>query len=202
MTRYAMSIDLRLCLGCEACLVACSAENELPPGTYRLRMRNTVVGTFPDLVSEFRLEQCFHCDEPPCVGVCPTGATYRTDAGLVLVDPARCTGCKACVTACPYGMRTIHPDGYTDKCSFCDHRLAEGRDPACVETCPTGARAFGDLDDPASNVSRAVAAAGKVDTLRPSTGTEPQLFYLESRFTNTAYEEDEGTSISAGGKHG
>lgn len=203
MTRYAMAIHLGRCLGCEACLVACSAENELPPGTYRLRMRNTIVGTFPDLISEFRLEQCFHCKEAPCVDVCPTGATYQTDVGIVLVDPARCTGCKACVTACPYGMRAIHPDGYADKCTFCDHRVSEGRQPACVETCPTDARFFGDIDDPGSEVSKAINEADEVDVLRPRTGTEPQLFYLESRFTNTVHDREEGTVISNGGeRHG
>lgn len=202
MTRYAMAIDVDRCLGCEACLVACHAENELPDARHRLRMRETVAGTFPELSSEFRLEQCFHCDNPPCVPVCPTGATYRTEDGLVNIDPEKCTGCKACVTACPYNMRYVHPGGWVDKCSFCSHRIAEGRGPACVETCPTGARFFGDLDDPASPVRTAVDEAEAVGVLNPSTGTEPCLFYLNSHI-DQAPEEATVTIVSEiGAAHG
>jgi tetrathionate reductase subunit B len=196
MKRYAMSIDLNRCIGCQACMVACKAENEVPLGSFRLRMRETVVGTFPNLQGEFRLEQCFHCENSPCVPVCPTGATYKTADGIVLVDPEKCIGCKACVTACPYKMRFIHPDGYASKCTFCDHRVAQGQVPACVETCPSGARAFGDLNQPDSPVRLALAHASRSEVLKPETGANPKLFYLNSRFTNGATEDLSGQVIS------
>jgi Fe-S-cluster-containing dehydrogenase component len=169
-------------------MVACKTENELPEGNFRLRIREVVVGSFPDLQGEFRMEQCFHCDNAPCVSVCPTGATYKTPEGIVLVDASRCTGCKACITACPYGMRYVHPGGYVDKCTFCEHRVAEGKVPACVETCPTGARAFGDLDDAPSPVRKAINRSRCVDVLKRQTGARPKLYYLNSHFTNGAAE--------------
>ncbi|MFD3005092.1 4Fe-4S dicluster domain-containing protein [Thermus tengchongensis] len=180
MPRYAMAIDLSLCVGCAACAVACKMENEVPPGVFNLWIREREVGVYPDLLVEFRPEQCLHCENPPCVPVCPTGASYQTQDGLVLVDPRRCIACGACIAACPYDARYLHPAGYVSKCTFCAHRLEKGRVPACVETCPTYCRTFGDLDDPESPVSQALRAAERVDVLRPEQGTRPKLFYLNA----------------------
>ncbi|SDE60896.1 Fe-S-cluster-containing dehydrogenase component [Thermus arciformis] len=180
MPRYAMAIDLSLCVGCAACAVACKMENEVPPGVYNLWIREREVGTYPDLWVEFRPEQCLHCENPPCVPVCPTGASYQTEEGLVLVDPRKCIACGACIAACPYDARYLHPAGHVSKCTFCAHRIAQGRLPACVETCPTLCRTFGDLDDPESPVSKALKEAGRMDVLRPELGTRPKLFYLNA----------------------
>lgn len=180
MPRYAMAIDLSLCVGCAACAVACKMENEVPPGVFNLWIREREIGTYPDLAVEFRPEQCLHCENPPCVPVCPTGASYQTQEGLVLVDPKKCIACAACIAACPYDARYLHPAGYVSKCTFCAHRIEQGRLPACVETCPTFCRTFGDLDDPESPVSRALKEAERVDVLRPELGTKPKLFYLNA----------------------
>lgn len=202
MTRYGMSVDVSRCIGCQACLVACKTENQVPPGVYRLRMRTTVAGTYPNLKGEFRVEQCFHCDNAPCTSVCPTGATYKTRDGIVVVDSARCVGCKACVTACPYSMRFVNPEGYADKCNFCQHRVEQGNVPACVETCPTRARVFGDLDDPKSEVSQAIASAKTSTALKPQTGAKPKLIYLNSTFINGPEEQGATTvqSLMKGGE--
>ena len=180
MPRYAMAIDLSLCVGCAACAVACKMENEVPPGVFNLWIREREVGEYPNLVVEFRPEQCLHCENPPCVPVCPTGASYQTKDGLVLVDPKKCIACGACIAACPYDARYLHPAGYVSKCTFCAHRLEKGKVPACVETCPTYCRTFGDLEDPESPVAKALKAAERVDVLRPEQCTRPKLFYLNA----------------------
>lgn len=186
MKRYGMSIDLDRCLGCAACLLACKTENEVPEGSSRIRLIETLWGEFPDVNLEIRPEQCMHCENPPCVKVCPTGATYKSADGLVLIDEAKCVGCKACLVACPYGARFINPDGgWAEKCTFCAHRLADGRQPACVESCPTGARVFGDLDDAKSDVATALRQAERITVAKPEAGTKPKLFYLGGKRSNT-----------------
>lgn len=185
MTTCGMSVDLDRCVGCQACVVACTVENQVPEGYLRRRVAEAVAGDEGRLRLMFLHMQCYHCAEPPCIPVCPTGATFITRDGLCLVDADFCIGCRACVSACPYGMRYPHPDGYVDKCSFCDHRLARGQEPACVEACPTRALAFGDLDDPASEVSRARAAARRVEVDRPDAGTKPKFHFLNGQLALT-----------------
>ncbi len=190
MARYAMAIDLEACVGCAACAVACVTENQVPPGVTRLWIREIEEEGPSRPQVEFRPEQCYHCENPPCVPVCPTGATYQRQDGLVLLNPTKCIACGACVVACPYDSRFLHPDGHVDKCTFCAHRLEAGRDPACVETCPTGARVFGDLEDEEGRLRAALASARRVDVRKPHLGTEPRLFYLNApRATGLGGEE-------------
>ncbi len=177
MTRYAMVIDTHKCVGCADCVVACQTENNVPVGYARDWITTEVRGDFPSVSLEIRSERCNHCDNPPCVYCCPTGASHVSNGGIVKVNPSRCIGCKACVSACPYGARFVHPDGYADKCTFCDHRVKEGKDPACVSVCPTRCMTFGDLDDPKSAVS-ALLRSRKHHTLLPEAGTQPRVFYL------------------------
>lgn len=176
--RFAMVVDTRRCVGCSACVLACKAENEVPDGYARDWIVTELRGTFPNLQSEIRSERCMHCEEPPCVDVCPTGASHVAEGGVVLVHHEMCTGCKACIGACPYDARYVHPEGFVDKCTFCYHRTADGgQDPACVAVCPTRALTFGDLNDPDSEVSGLLRTRG-YHVLHPEAGTEPNVFFL------------------------
>lgn len=178
MSRFGMVIDTRLCVGCTDCVVACATENRVPVGYCRDWIVETVQGRFPHARLEIRSERCNHCDEPPCVDCCPTGASHVHPVGkVVLVDHDLCIGCKACLASCPYDARFVHPDGYADKCTFCHHRTSKGQDPACVSVCPTRCMHFGDLDDPESEVSRLLASRAS-HALKPEAGTGPRVFYL------------------------
>ena len=121
---------------------------------------------------------CNQCTNPACVQVCPTGATYKTKDGVVLIDHKYCIGCQYCVQACPYGARFFRPEeGVTDKCNWCYHRITKGLQPACVEVCPVGARVFGDRNDKQSPISLFIRN-NRVQTLRPETGNGPNVFYV------------------------
>ncbi len=179
MARYGMAIDTRTCVGCMDCVVACKTENHVPEGFNRDWITSESAGAFPTLHLEIRSERCNHCDNPPCVTCCPTGASHVDEFGhIVLITHNECIGCKACLASCPYDARFVHPDGYADKCSFCDHRVREGNDPACVSVCPTHCFTFGDLDDPHSDISQ-VLNARKAHPLLPAAGTRPRIFYLD-----------------------
>ena len=175
--RYAMAIDTRKCVGCSDCVVACQTENNVPVGFCRDWVVEVVDGTYPNVSIELRTERCNHCDNSPCVRCCPTGASHIEDGGIVLVEHSKCIGCGACIQACPYDARYSHPEGYVDKCTFCIHRVREGKNPACVSVCPTSCMSFGDLDDPNSKIVN-VLKNRKFKSLAPEAGTNPQIFYL------------------------
>ncbi|RLJ71182.1 tetrathionate reductase beta subunit [Hydrogenivirga caldilitoris] len=172
--KWAMFIDVDKCYGCMACVVACAAENNVPIESFRTWIERHV---FEDGRVVFVPKQCNHCENPPCVKPCPTGATYINEDGLVLVNSEICIGCASCVQACPYGARFMNPvTGTADKCTFCVHRIYEGRLPACVEACPTAARVFGNILDEETEVRKYVSHT-PVQVLKPEYGTKPKYFY-------------------------
>lgn len=198
---YAMAVDIHKCIGCGRCADACKTENKVPrePHFFRTwieRYRVTADGEalvdspnggidgFPDapadqevLRSFFVPKLCNHCSNPPCVQVCPVGATFYSRDGVVLVDPDYCVGCRYCIQACPYGARYLHPEtGTADKCTFCYHRITKGKLPACVEVCPTRARVFGENGDRASPLTR-FKRFNDITVLKPWLNTQPKVYY-------------------------
>lgn len=180
MPRYAMVIDQRRCVGCMTCIVACNTENVISPGVFRTRVVEIVSGEFPDLRMELRPELCNHCDDPPCVSDCPTGASFKAKDGTVRIRRNRCVGCKICIAACPYDARYIDPiGGFADKCSFCENLVRRGMEPACVSSCIGKSRIFGDLDDPNSPVNRLLKESSP-SVLLEHAGTRPKVFYIRN----------------------
>ncbi|HEX7487234.1 MAG TPA: 4Fe-4S dicluster domain-containing protein [Vicinamibacterales bacterium] len=210
--RLAMAIDVRRCLedsGCHACIDACHGAHNvpaLPDRAHEVKWiwkepfeRAFAVEDAETLTAALRgadvLVFCNHCDNPPCVRVCPTQATWKRDDGVVVIDEHRCIGCRYCVAACPYGSRSFNwvdprpfvahatseyptrTRGVVEKCNLCEERLAEERLPACVEACPGRAMLFGDLSDPKSEI-RMVLAERYAIRRRPELGTRPQVYYL------------------------
>lgn len=198
MSRYGMLIDLKKCVGCNACVVACKSEHNAPNGILHTMVLESERGTFPNAIRVFVPVLCNHCDQPSCLDVCPSGATHRREDGIVMIDYDKCIGCCACIEHCPYQVRelvmddrTLYPDGETVfekpvaqkirnnvvvKCDFCYHRVEKGVQPACCEVCPPQARIFGDLSDPASKVSE-MCQSGGVWQMSPDEGTTPCVYY-------------------------
>ena len=211
--QLALVIDLNVCVGCHACVTSCKEWNTSgsagsmpdeqpygsdPSGTFFNRVQTYEVGTFPDCETVHFPKSCLHCEDPPCVPVCPTGASYkREEDGIVLVDYDKCIGCEYCSWACPYGAREIDTrQKVMKKCTLCvdriyDEDLPEAeRKPACVMACPTSARLFGDIHDPDSEVSRAIREEGGY-SLMPEWGTQPANHYLPRRKQKITIHEDE-----------
>ncbi len=213
MTQLSLVIDLNVCVGCHACVTSCKEWNTSgeagaladlmpygkdPTGAFLNRVQTFEVGEYPNTQTVHFPKSCLHCEDPPCVPVCPTGASYKRAAdGIVLVDYDKCIGCKYCAWACPYGVREVDPvRKVMTKCTLCVDRIYDDvlpdaeRKPACVLACPTNARLFGDIHDPDSNVSEAIRDNGGYQ-LQPEWGTKPANHYLPRRKTAITIHDDE-----------
>lgn len=199
--RYGMVIDLKRCVGCNACTLACKQERGTPDEIHYARVVTQEVGTFPHTRRTFLPVLCNHCQDPPCERVCPTGATYVRPDGIVKIDNSKCIGCRACAVACPYLNRhfvrpgMLDRDGESDnpffaakngdfeegtmaKCDFCAHRVDQGLEPACVVTCPSEARIFGDLDEKDGRLQQLIRERDSWQLL-PEAETNPSVYYLD-----------------------
>ncbi|GBD99125.1 tetrathionate reductase subunit B precursor [bacterium BMS3Abin07] len=206
--RWGFLVDTYKCVGCGMCVKACKLENEVPydaPVTrtwverYVLLKDGRLLADTPnggrdgftsrkirkeefkdkDIVKGFFVPKlCNQCEKPPCVQVCPVGATYQVESGIVLVDRTWCIGCGYCIMACPYGARFFHPKyKVAEKCTFCIHRLSKGMNTACVDACPFGARQVGNLKDPNDPITKIITTR-RVGILRSEYGTKPQVYYI------------------------
>lgn len=204
MTKLAIGVNLRRCIGCNTCALACKMQNNVPDGMLWNRVLtegcerfDSAEGVYPHLTRTYLPLACQHCENPACERVCPTGATCKDDKGRVEIDYDKCIGCRMCMAACPYNARTFNwndpvratgagygdarvPErtrGVMEKCTLCKERTDEGDEPMCVRCCPADARIFGDLDDPDSAVSRLRRDQG-AEVLLEEKGTRPQVFYV------------------------
>ena len=182
---YSMLVRQNLCIDCERCLEACRKTNEVPSYGYRTNILERIV---PDAIGqkrEFIPVLCNQCNNPPCVRVCPTRASYKDKKnGIVMIERRKCIGCKACVLACPYNARYFNEEVHAiDKCDFCfDTRLSRGEAlTACAAACPTGARTFGDLSEPKDFVYKMIHQIHKpVWVLNAGAGSKPNVYYMKA----------------------
>jgi tetrathionate reductase subunit B len=198
---WGYAVDTGKCIGCNSCMRACKAENQVPDGVFRTwveryrvdhegeaHVDTAITGDYifgpprkhVDVDKAFFVPKiCNHCAKSVCIQVCPVGASFQTEDGVVLVDETTCIGCGYCVQACPYGTRFINPTNHiADKCTLCYHRVTRGELTACVQSCPTGARVVGNLKDSNGQLSTLLKQR-RYRVLRPEMGTHPKCYYLE-----------------------
>ncbi len=206
--RWGFLVDTYKCVGCGFCVKACKLENEVPydaPVTrtwverYVILKDGRMLADTPlgardgftgmevqgvqvrkrEIAKAFFVPKlCNQCENPPCVQVCPVGATYQAPDGVVLIDRSWCIGCGYCIMACPYGVRFFHPVyRVAEKCTFCYHRISKGMKTACVDACPFGARQLANLKDPNDPVTRVILTQ-RVAVLKDEYGTKPQAYYI------------------------
>ena len=184
MAQFAIVTDLDRCTGCHACTVACAEENRLKPAVFWTRVHEIGPdGSFPELHMHFLPLACQHCADPVCVKVCPTGASHKRNDGVVLIDRDKCIGCQRCQQACPYAIQYFDTETKKmEKCTLCAHLVDRGDSPACVTTCTTGARLFGDIGDRNSRAAKLLEAAGTYTfQLLLQAGTNPSSRYILRR---------------------
>ncbi len=176
---WGMLIDLKKCVGCHACTIACQNEHTLPFAMKYCKVSKVgPVGDYPNITAYNITTGCMHCADAPCVDGCPTGASHHRDDGIVTIDPDRCVGCLFCMVVCPYGVRQLNEEnGIVEKCTLCFNRLDEGMVTRCVETCQLQARSVGDLDDPDSELVKMIRRYN-AQPLYPHLGTKPSVYYI------------------------
>jgi len=217
--RWGMVIDVGACIGCRQCTYGCKEENNIPNvptpmqwiETFEMDQNEPItrLNSVPSSQSKtsyidspipgkwYLPTQCLHCEDPPCVKLCPTGATFKSEDGIVEMNYDKCIGCRQCMAGCPYNARSfnwdkpqipqedinslvpVRPIGVVEKCTFCQHRVREGLLPKCVEVCPVGARHFGDLNDPRSSPSKLIETYIS-SILLEEMNTNPKLLYITS----------------------
>ena len=177
MTRLGFLLDSDSCIGCHACTVACKSEHDVPLGVNRTWVKYIETGSFPNVSRHFSVMRCNHCEDAPCMTICPTNALYRADNGVVDFNDDNCIGCKGCMNACPYDALYINPATNTaHKCNFCNHRIEQGLEPSCVVVCPTEAIKVADLDDPL-NVATKIINRDDTAVRAPEQNTNPKVYY-------------------------
>ncbi|MDG7036724.1 MAG: 4Fe-4S dicluster domain-containing protein, partial [Nitrososphaerota archaeon] len=192
--KHAVVVELDKCVGCNACTAACKIKNKTPKDIFWRKIVEIEHGEFPDVKKTYFPLMCMHCENPECLKVCPTGATYRTADGIVLIDYDKCLGCKYCIVACPYmerffnsgddwsdwvseGLKQAIPKGVVEKCDLCYDRVQDGQNPLCVDTCPYDALHFGDMDDDDSPIKR-LTQDKKAWTLKEDDSYKPSVYYI------------------------